>query len=1021
MIIMKRRLSAILIVLLLILPFTFTSCNNNSSDPNTSSGNNAKISENPFVLFGEEVKSSGITYTIEGAESLTVGNILEREYFKIDKKDVILNFKLDDKYAEKFSGKPLFLILEYYESNSRDYTLSYSSKSGVNPQNFNMSGANLWGGKSVRIDDFERNSSVGYDFSLKLADSNQLWIRSLKIAEASGEQSKYPQMITTQYENSNGAVISANVKDFGALGNGTDDDSVAFQSAVSSIAEGGGAVYVPAGTYKLSQEMSLPSGVSLIGDFKEPTEKDPTAGGTILALTPVSSEKGNTNEFFQMQAGSSINGFTLWYPEQTMKDGSAVEYPYTICNTQASATIIENVNMVNVYNGINHNKLPNQQQTTINIYGTPLFNGVKVGQVNDSGRDEKLDFAPDWWLKSGLPGIPDEAVLKNWLLKYGTAFYIVHIDWHFLADLTVKGYNIGLRIDSFFGRAYNLNITDCNTCLYAEAAAIYGGQLTNAVLKANGGENPVAMRLGEDVANGVSCNSVVFESTGAKAIEHLGTGPLSIQDCTVKLTGSSGESGLYNKQGRVSVINTTFDGGEKHIKMDEGEGDISVTNCTAGGKELVCDAKNPKNLSIVNDPANKTVSLNLEELKSRDALRVRQNRHAEKNQLFIASDYGVKPGTEDISKALQSVIDAAAEAGGGTVYVPKGEYRLEAPVTVKSGVELLGSTDYFHYINAASTFFITDYGKGKEKDAALITLLENSGARGFSVSYDKVRQETIQPYAPTIQGKGSNIYLMNVAVASAWYVADFNTYRCDNHYIDSVVFAAFKTGIAVGGGSENGVVRYGHSNSAIAWDNPFTDRANWSTEWTGPLNVNQITNVTGFYFGKTKNQTMFFSLIFGSLNGIWADDGADLYVIGHGTDYSTHGMYVSGNSNVFIIDPQLSGAPNSNAFLADASFTGTASVFNPAGWAIRDTAVKVLGGTVNINGGVFLECGKAGLLADGGNTTMSGVITVIRSLADIQATSKAKSICAFGNLPMKTPRFEVASGVNKSGSDIVKK
>ena len=132
-------------------------------------------------------------------------------------------------------------------------------------------------------------------------------------------------------------------------------------------------------------------------------------------------------------------------------------------------------------------------------------------------------------------------------------------------------------------------------------------------------------------------------------------------------------------------------------------------------------------------------------------------------------------------------------------------------------------------------------------------------------------------------------------------------------------------------------------------------------------------------------------------------------------------MFVSGNSNVFIIDPQLSGAPNSNAFLADASFTGTASVFNPAGWAIRDTAVKVLGGTVNINGGVFLECGKAGLLADGGNTTMSGVITVIRSLADIQATAKAKSICAFGNLPMKTPRFEVAAGVNKSGSDLASK
>jgi len=210
-----------------------------------------------------------------------------------------------------------------------------------------------------------------------------------------------------------------------------------------------------------------------------------------------------------------------------------------------------------------------------------------------------------------------------------------------------------------------------------------------------------------------------------------------------------------------------------------------------------------------------------------------------------------------------------------------------------------------YYVIAKTTYFITDYGKGDENAPALFTLEQNAGLRGFSVSYDKVRQETIQPYATTIIGTGSDIYIIGVTVVGAWYVADFNSYRCDNHYIDSLNFAAFKMGIAVGGGSENGVVLNGHSNPGEVWDNPFTDRQNWNSSWSGPLDTHLINNVTGFYVGKTKNQVIYMTVIFGSLHGIHIDDGADVYVIGHGSDFSTHGIYLTGNSNATVIDAEL--------------------------------------------------------------------------------------------------------------------
>ena len=48
-----------------------------------------------------------------------------------------------------------------------------------------------------------------------------------------------------------------------------------------------------------------------------------------------------------------------------------------------------------------------------------------------------------------------------------------------------------------------------------------------------------------------------------------------------------------------------------------------------------------------------------------------------------------RQGEEEIGLALQTLLDQAGEAGGGVVYLPSGIYRLEKPIRVPSGVELL--------------------------------------------------------------------------------------------------------------------------------------------------------------------------------------------------------------------------------------------------------------------------------------------------------------------------------------------
>lgn len=55
------------------------------------------------------------------------------------------------------------------------------------------------------------------------------------------------------------------VKEFGATGNGTTDDTAAFVAAFAAVPTAGGEIYIPAGTYKISSSLTIASPVFLHG------------------------------------------------------------------------------------------------------------------------------------------------------------------------------------------------------------------------------------------------------------------------------------------------------------------------------------------------------------------------------------------------------------------------------------------------------------------------------------------------------------------------------------------------------------------------------------------------------------------------------------------------------------------------------------------------------------------------------------------------------------------------------------
>jgi hypothetical protein len=103
---------------------------------------------------------------------------------------------------------------------------------------------------------------------------------------------------------------AANVKDYGAIGNGVADDTVEIQAAITATPSIGGVVFLPPGTYRLSASLVLKSNLVLMG--AGPTMSVLKGSGTQTILTKFVSSDGATLTDVTIQGlGFDLNGYNL--------------------------------------------------------------------------------------------------------------------------------------------------------------------------------------------------------------------------------------------------------------------------------------------------------------------------------------------------------------------------------------------------------------------------------------------------------------------------------------------------------------------------------------------------------------------------------------------------------------------------------------------------------------------------------------------------------------------------------------
>jgi len=114
-------------------------------------------------------------------------------------------------------------------------------------------------------------------------------------------------MALTKAHNRMIADAAVNVKDFGAVGDGTTDDTTAIQAAIDSLGNDGGTVFLPESVYVISATLNLEKKTQLVGEggyfLNQFTNNTYTVGGTTIKL-----KTGSNTDMLKVQLDVASTG-----------------------------------------------------------------------------------------------------------------------------------------------------------------------------------------------------------------------------------------------------------------------------------------------------------------------------------------------------------------------------------------------------------------------------------------------------------------------------------------------------------------------------------------------------------------------------------------------------------------------------------------------------------------------------------------------------------------------------------------
>jgi hypothetical protein len=373
---------------------------------------------------------------------------------------------------------------------------------------------------------------------------------------------------------------AVNVQDFGAVGDGTKDNTEAFAAAMKAAAEGGnGVVFVPRGRYLVGGNLEVPAGVTLEGVFSAPSGRGKDQGSVLLAVAGAGDAKGKP--FVTLHTSCTLRGLTIFYPEQKMKN-PPVPYPWAIRGQGDNISLID-VLLVNPYQGVDFGTAPAGRHFIRGLYGQPLYRGLFIDQCYDVGRIEDVHFWSFWggW----------EGPLYEFMRTEGVAFVLARTDWEFLSNCFCIGYRIGYHFVANRAGPGNCLLTQCGSDIGPTAVRVESSQGHAGISFVNG-----QFMAGIEVAK-TNAGPVKFTACGFWGIpttdRHAvleGSGHTTFNGCHFNGWGQRDVKApaIHARSGGLTVTGCDFmDLGKAQITLEEGVEAALIYGNRLREKELI--------------------------------------------------------------------------------------------------------------------------------------------------------------------------------------------------------------------------------------------------------------------------------------------------------------------------------------------------------------------------------------------------------------------------------------------------
>ena len=249
-----------------------------------------------------------------------------------------------------------------------------------------------------------------------------------------------------------------NVKDFGAYGDGTHNDTVAFQNAlyVAKMRKDWGfeektqIVYAPSGKYLINNNLEIPSGITLKGD--KPNTTDETAQGSWFYIDDIGLESFDERVtdarsygiINLVGNGSTIDGFGIYYPNQNYdsEKDTFVEYRFSISVNSVSHATVQNIVCINPFRFLfvaqQHSLL-----TVKNIIGAPILDGIYCIYSVHTDDFINITFHQVYY------SLKISTAAYKWVQKRNRSIVIIGSDWGRMENVFIYGSNIGIKLGCF--------------------------------------------------------------------------------------------------------------------------------------------------------------------------------------------------------------------------------------------------------------------------------------------------------------------------------------------------------------------------------------------------------------------------------------------------------------------------------------------------------------------------------------------------------------------------------------------